>query len=65
MCPSTEGVNDIAVDGGVTLTLSILGHIFTLRFVYNWTILLTLGRVYGDQKIYGHSLHHLVLHKCF
>ncbi|MPC83229.1 hypothetical protein E2C01_077933 [Portunus trituberculatus] len=37
---------------------SILGHIFTLRFVYDWTILLTLGKVYRGQKINGYSLHY-------
>ncbi|MPC29441.1 hypothetical protein E2C01_022671 [Portunus trituberculatus] len=40
------------------LTLSILGHIFSLRFMYNLTILLTLGRVNGGQKSNGHSLHY-------
>ncbi|MPC28300.1 hypothetical protein E2C01_021501 [Portunus trituberculatus] len=40
-------------------TRYVLGHIFTLRFLYDLTILLTLGRVYGDQKINGYSFHYL------
>ncbi|MPC45997.1 hypothetical protein E2C01_039704 [Portunus trituberculatus] len=42
----------------ITLTCipSILGHVFILRFMYDWIILLTLGRVCGGQKINGHSL---------
>ncbi|MPC19691.1 hypothetical protein E2C01_012614 [Portunus trituberculatus] len=40
------------------LTSSILGHNFTLRFTYDKTILLTLGKIYGGQKINGHSLHY-------
>ncbi|MPC97465.1 hypothetical protein E2C01_092782 [Portunus trituberculatus] len=44
-----------------TLTPSILGHILTLKFEYDKTVLLTLGSVCGGQKINGHSLHYLNL----
>ncbi|MPC26789.1 hypothetical protein E2C01_019939 [Portunus trituberculatus] len=47
------------------LTPSVLGHIFTLRFVYVYTILLTLARVYGGQKINDHSLHYFNPHTSF
>ncbi|MPC45078.1 hypothetical protein E2C01_038763 [Portunus trituberculatus] len=40
------------------LTPSLLGRIFTMSFGCKWTILLTLGMVYGGQKINSHSLHY-------
>ena len=35
------------------LTPSVLGHISTASFTYIYTISLTLGRVYGGQKLNG------------
>ncbi|MPC86265.1 hypothetical protein E2C01_081088 [Portunus trituberculatus] len=43
---------------GFILIPSVLGLIFTLKFVYDQTILFTLGRVYKGQKINGRSLHY-------
>ncbi|MPC19839.1 hypothetical protein E2C01_012769 [Portunus trituberculatus] len=43
----------------------MLGYIFTLRSVYDQTILLTLGRDYRSQKINGHSLHYSNSHMSF
>ncbi|MPC17270.1 hypothetical protein E2C01_010119 [Portunus trituberculatus] len=34
-----------------------MGFIFNVSFVYNYMILLTLGRVYGGEKINSQSLH--------
>ncbi|MPC36307.1 hypothetical protein E2C01_029761 [Portunus trituberculatus] len=34
-------------------------------FECDYTILFTLGRVYGGQKINGHSLHYCNPHMCF
>ncbi|MPC66639.1 hypothetical protein E2C01_060789 [Portunus trituberculatus] len=36
---------------------SVLGSIFTTSFGYDSKILLTSGRIYGGQKINGHSFH--------
>ncbi|MPC70701.1 hypothetical protein E2C01_064955 [Portunus trituberculatus] len=41
------------------LTLSVLRRIFTTSLGYDYSILFALGRVYGGQKINGHSLHYL------
>ena len=40
------------------LTPSILGHVFTMIFEHDLTILLPLGRVYRGQEINGHSLYY-------
>ncbi|MPC74615.1 hypothetical protein E2C01_068982 [Portunus trituberculatus] len=60
MCPIIEGVKTLKMFYHNSLIPSVLRRIFTLRFVYNYTILLTLERVYGGQNINSHSLHYFI-----